>query len=98
MKNPKAKGSRIEREVKKIFEENGYKVVRSAGSFGNADLYVEGIGSVQVKARKNFQIYSLLEGADALVIKADYQEPLIVMPLKRFLEVIDGNACNKNAS
>lgn len=90
MKNPKAKGSRIEREIKKIFEEAGYQVVRSAGSFGKADLYVEGIGSIQVKARKNFHIYSLLEGADALVIKADYQEPLIAMPLRKFLEVVNG--------
>jgi hypothetical protein len=84
--NAKAKGSRVEREIRKIFEKKGLKVVRSAGSLGSADLHVEGIGYIQVKARKEFQIYNWLEGNDAVVIKADRQEPLIVLPLERFLE------------
>ncbi len=87
LKNPKAKGSRAEREIKKIFESAGFEVVRSAGSFGKGDLYVSGIGSIQVKARKGFHIYSLFEGADVLIIKADRKEPLVVVPLKKFLEV-----------
>lgn len=81
------KGARFEREVKKTFEEAGFKVIRSAGSHGSADLYVEGVGSIQVKARKEFGIYRLLEGADALVIRANYKEPLIVMSLEKFLRV-----------
>ena len=85
MKNPKAKGSRFEREVKKLFEEAGFSVVRSAASLGKADLFVEGIGSIQCKARKNFGIYSLFDGADVLVVKADRKKPLIVMPLSKFL-------------
>jgi len=87
LKTPKTKGSRVEREVKKTFEEAGFKVIRSAGSMGKADLYVAGIGSIQVKARKSFSGYRLMEGADALVIKADRKEPLIVFPLGKFLEV-----------
>ena len=87
LKNPKAKGSRIEREVKRAFEENGFKVIRSAGSHGEGDLYVEGLGAVQVKARKNFGIYKFLESIDALVIKANYKEPLIVISLEKFLKV-----------
>jgi len=86
--NAKRKGTRVEREIKKIFEERGLKVVRSAGSFGHADLYVEIIGHVQVKARKEIAIYKWLEDNDAVVIKADKQEPLIVLPLQRFLEVL----------
>jgi hypothetical protein len=86
--NAKRKGSRVEREIKKIFEERGLKVVRSAGSLGSADLHVELIGNVQVKARKEMSIYKWLEGNDAVVIKADRQEPLIVLPLQRFLEVL----------
>ncbi len=86
--NAKRKGSRVEREIKKIFEERGLKVVRSAGSFGSADLHVELIGHVQVKARKEMSIYKWLEGNDAVVIKADRQEPLIILPLQRFLEVL----------
>jgi len=86
--NAKRKGSRVEREIKKIFEEKGLKVVRSAGSFGSADLHVELIGHVQVKARKEMAIYKWLKGNDAVVIKADRQEPLIVLPLQRLLEVL----------
>ena len=80
----------MEREVRKSFESAGFDVVRSAGSLGKGDLYISGIGSVQVKARKRFHIYSLFEGADTLVIKADRKEPLIVIPLRRFLEVCCG--------
>jgi len=47
VKNPKAKGTRLEREVKKAFDKAGFEVVRSAASLGKADLYVEGIGSIQ---------------------------------------------------
>ena len=88
MKNPKAKGTRLEREVKKAFEKAGFTVVRSAASLGKADLYVEGIGSIQCKSRKNFGVYSLFEGADVLVVKADRKKPLIVMPLEKFLQMI----------
>ena len=81
---------RVEREVYQKFKEAGFEVVRSAGSHGKGDLYVVGIGSIQVKARKNFGIYSLFEGADALIIKADYKEPLICLPLSRFLQLRGG--------
>ena len=88
MKNPKAKGSRVEREVKKIFEEFGFEVVRSAASLGAADLQVQGIGSIQVKARKNFSVLNMFDGAEKLVIKADRKEPYIVMPLSVYLKEI----------
>ena len=84
------KGYRVEREVYQKFKEAGFEVVRSAGSHGKGDLYVVGIGSIQVKARKKFGIYSLFEGADALIIKADYKEPLICLPLSRFLQLRGG--------
>lgn len=86
--NAKAKGSRVERQIKKIFESFGYEVVRSAGSLGNADLQVEKIGSIQVKARKSFSVLNLFDRAEKLVIKADRKEPYIVMPLKTYLEEI----------
>ena len=86
--NAKAKGTRFEREVKKEFEKAGFTVIRSAASLGKADLFVEGIGSIQCKVRKNFSIYSLFEGADILVVKADRKKPLIVMPLEKFLLMI----------
>jgi Holliday junction resolvase len=98
LKNPKAKGSRVEREIRSIFEQAGYKVVRSAGSLGKADLYIHRIGSIQVKARKNISLYKLFEGADFLIIKANYKEPLVVMDIKKFLKLLrgagDGNSDN----
>jgi len=90
LKNPKAKGSRVEREIKRAFESAGFGVVRSAGSLGKGDIHVSGLGFVQVKARKSFHVYSLFEGADVLVIKADRKEPLVIIPLKKFLEVCRG--------
>ncbi|GAB6075708.1 Holliday junction resolvase [Desulfurobacterium crinifex] len=83
--NKKSKGIRFEREVKRLFEKAGFSAVRSAASLGKADLFVEGIGSIQCKARKTFNVYNLFDGADFLVLKADRKEPLIVMPLSRFL-------------
>ncbi len=88
-----AKGARIEREIKALFEQAGFQVVRSAGSHTDTDLYIynKEIGislEVQVKARKSLQVYAWLSSADALVLKADRKEPLIVMPLKTFLEVV----------
>ena len=83
--NAKRKGIEFERQVKKLFEKAGFSVVRSAASLGKADLYVEGIGSIQCKARKTFNVYNLFDGADFLVLKADRKEPLIVMPLSKFL-------------
>ena len=82
------KGANFERKVKKIFEEKGYTVIRSAGSHGQ-DLFVSDLGlSIQCKALKNFSAYRLMEGADALVVKANYKKPLIVLELERFLEVV----------
>jgi Holliday junction resolvase len=86
--NTKAKGTRFEREVKKEFEKAGFEVVRSAASLGKADLYVEGIGSIQCKVRKKLSLYNLFDGADVLVVKADRREPLIVIPLHKFLEIL----------
>jgi Holliday junction resolvase len=82
------KGYRVEREVKHKFEEAGFEALRSAGSHGAGDLFVVGLGSIQVKARKRFSIYGLFEGADILVVKADREEPLVVIPIGRFLELL----------
>jgi Holliday junction resolvase len=57
LKNAKAKGSRLEREVRDIFIRAGYFVVKAGGSLGPADLIAlyPGIGQVrfiQVKANR----------------------------------------------
>lgn len=54
MKNPYKKGARLERRTKKRLEDDGYLVIRSAGSHGPVDLVcfkgVEPVRLVQVKA------------------------------------------------
>jgi len=92
VKNAKRKGTEFERFVKREFEKRGFEVTRSAASLGKADLYVEGIGSVQCKARKTLSIYGLFDGADVLVVKANRKEPLIVMSLSKFLGMFQKTA------
>jgi len=93
MKNPYKKGADFERKIKKFFEDAGYTVIRSAGSHSGADLIVKELQlSIQCKALKTFSAYKLLEGADCLVVKANYQKPLIVMPLEKFIEVLKNGA------
>jgi len=89
--NCKRKGIEFERQVKKLFEKAGFSVVRSAASLGKADLFVEGIGSIQCKAKKKFSIYNLFDGADFLVLKADRKEPLVVISLQKFLGILKEN-------
>jgi len=89
LKHPYRKGYRFEREVLKKFEEAGFKVVRSPASKGSGDLFVEGLGEVQVKARKEIAIYRWFDGADALIVKADRKDPLVVIPLRHFLALLE---------
>lgn len=87
--NPYRKGANFERTVKKTFEEKGFTVVRSAGSKSEADIFVKELNlSVQCKALKTFSGYRLMEESDALIVKADYKKPLIILPLEKFLEVV----------
>jgi len=86
--NSYRKGANFERKVKKLLEEEGFTVVRSAGSHSDADLLVKELGiSIQCKALKSFSGYRLMEGADALIVKANYKKPLIVLELEEFLRV-----------
>jgi len=82
------KGADFERKVRKLFERNGYSVLRGAGSKG-ADLFVKELSlSVECKALRSFSAYRLMNGSDVLVVKADYREPLVVIPLGKFLELL----------
>jgi len=87
--NPYRKGANFERKVKRLFEEKGFTVVRSAGSKSETDIFVKELNlSVQCKALKTFSGYRLMEKSDALVVKANYKKPLIILPLEKFLEVV----------
>ena len=53
IRNPKAKGSRLERKTVKLLEALGYRCIRAAGSLGPFDLVAvnsQGCRFIQVKA------------------------------------------------
>ncbi len=64
--------------------------MRSPASKGKGDLYVEGLGDVQLKARKSIALYKWFDGADVLIVKADRKDPLVVIPLRHFLALLEG--------
>lgn len=90
----KQKGNRREREFARLID--GIRVPLSGAQTG-FENDVEGLGiRWEVKARKNgFQtLYKWLEDErekpDALALKADRKPWLVVMELKRFLELVCG--------
>ncbi len=86
------KGNRLERAIVRLFQDHGVGAVRvplsgSAGGSYSGDLTVPILGRnlvVEAKARANgfAQFYSWLEGRDALIIKADRRNSLVVLPLR----------------
>jgi len=89
------KGTRVEYQVRNFFRQAGFECVRVPCS-GNAegfrgDLRLR-VGktelSVEVKVRKRLFLYKWLSEADFLVVKADRKEPLLVMELGKFLELL----------
>jgi Holliday junction resolvase len=97
-KKSRDKGCRVERELVRILQDFGMAAERvplSGACHGRyaGDISVPVLGedmTLEVKARaKGFaQPYAWLEGADALIVKADRKEPLLVIPLKRAAEII----------
>jgi len=90
----KAKGTRREREFAKLI--GGERVILSGSAKDRGQEFtgdVEGLGlKFEVKARKDgFKtIYKWLEqdGVDALALKADRKEWLVVIPAERLMELI----------
>jgi hypothetical protein len=81
------KGSRTEREFAKLIK--GEKVPLSGALGGQYSGDVKGLGlTFECKARKDGfkQMYGWLDKVDALAVKADYKEWLIVIPLSKFME------------
>lgn len=82
------KGARVEREIAK--ELGGIRVPLSgATDFAKGDVVAKGM-TFEVKARANGfkQIYDWLGENDALVIKADRKEPLVVVPISKFRKLL----------
>lgn len=94
------KGQRREREFAKAIDGIRIPLSGAQDGFGND---VQGLGlKWEVKARKNgFQtLYKWLEDErekpDALALKADRKQWLVVLPLDRFLELMGGKENGTN--
>ena len=91
------KGYRVERELVPMHRAIGLHCERvplsgSAGGSYSGDLTVPILGRdlvVEAKARGNgfARLYTWLEGRDALIIKADRRDALVVLPLRLAAEI-----------
>jgi Holliday junction resolvase len=91
------KGNRFERAIVKLLQDSGIGAERvplsgSAGGSYQGDLTVPVLARdlrIEAKARANGfrELYTWLEGRDALIVKADRREPLVVIPLRLAVEI-----------
>ena len=91
------KGCRFERSIVNAFKANDIEAKRvplsGAADGFKGDVLVEGKGKtyrLELKARQSGfkQLYGWLDGNDALVVKADRQEALVILPLSEFINLI----------
>jgi Holliday junction resolvase len=96
-RSPKRKGVRVEREIVQLLCELGLPCVRVplSGAIGGAwsgDIHLELHGqtfTIEVKARREFRPLQLwLARADLLLLKADRQPPLAVLPVSLLAKLI----------
>ena len=98
-RSAKRKGTRIEQVLVRQLLELGLICSRvplsgAAGGEFSGDIRLELLGHVyrvEVKARREFRtLHSWLTGNDLLLLKADRQPPLVVLPLPLFAELAAG--------
>lgn len=92
------KGARFEREIVAILQDHGRAAERvplsgAAGGRYRGDVSCPVLGDdwlLEAKCRANGfrEVYGWLEGNDALVIKSDRRPALVVLPLRRALEIL----------
>jgi hypothetical protein len=102
------KGNRLERALVHALQDVGFAAERvplsgaARGRFGG-DLSVPLLGTdrrVEVKCRGNGfrQLYDWLDGADFLIVRADRQPPLVVLPFKLAAEIAAAAERSRSAS
>ncbi len=96
----RSKGARTERSIVKVLKASGVAAVRVplSGAVGGrfaGDIVLPLLGRdlcVEVKARAaGFrELYCWLEGRDLLIVKADRQEPLVVLRMSLAADIARG--------
>ena len=95
----KIKGTRVEREIVKLFEAQGFEARRQPMSGAIADfphdVYVNDLfdgTTIEVKARKNGAGFAQLDNwkgsADILILKKDFEHPNVYVEWKFFKELL----------
>ena len=93
-KAPRQKGDRLERAVVKLLQDAGLDAKRvplsgsAAGYPGDICVKIAGRElTLECKSRKDFAtLYGWLTDRDALILKADRKDPLVVLKLESVLE------------
>lgn len=97
-KSQRDKGARFERAVVNILKAHDINAQRvplsGATTFAKGDIMADIRGQpwrFECKARANGfkELYKWIEDNDALVVKADYQEALVVLTLAKFIELAE---------
>lgn len=91
-KSQRDKGLRSEREFAKLIK--GERVPLSGAAGGSYTGDVIGMGltfECKVRADGFKQLYSWLGTNDALAVKADRRPWLVVIPLSKFKEIVEGD-------
>jgi Holliday junction resolvase len=87
------KGARTERAIVRLLQGEGFAATKISGLYKpGADISMPLLGSVravEVKCRAaGFrQLYEWLDERDTLIVKSDYQEPLVVVRLSLASEI-----------
>lgn len=89
-RRPREKGIRAERELARMLGGQRVPLSGAAGGAFGGDIKALGLTwQAKVEATGFRRLYKWLEGHDALGLKADRREWLVVMPLYTFLGIIE---------
>jgi Holliday junction resolvase len=107
---PRDKSGRMERAIVRLAQDTGFGAERvplsgSAGGRYSGDISIPLLGVdrlIECKARANgfTRLYDWLQGRDALILKADRKDALLVVPLRLALAVAWAaeKACHKDST
>jgi Holliday junction resolvase len=95
------KGARAELALARFLQDHGFAAEKISRMYKRGpDLSVPLLGidrGVEIKIRSNGfqQLYSWLTGANLLIVRADRQEPLVIVPLRLAIEIAKAAEQNK---